>query len=660
MSEVRDYVIGIDTGGTYTDAVLLDYNTRNVIEFSKTLTTHDNLARGITTALKNLRINNADNIRLVGVSSTLATNSIAEGKERKAGLILIGYDRDLITTYDLAAKFPTRHWANFKGGHTSQGLEQESLDRRGIKQWVQRNADKFDALAISAYFSPLNPLHEEQALAVIRQTCTLPAVLGHHLSTRLDSIKRATTACLNASLVAVMQEFIEAMREALVDRGIQAPLMVVKGDGSLISDAEAILRPVETVLSGPAASAIGGRFLSGSKNALVVDVGGTTTDLALIEGLKVTLSDEGARVGMFETAVKAARIRTAAMGGDSRIVIDTDGDTRVGPERVVPLSRLAAMFPRVKTEIAALGKKRELDRRISDLEYWFLNRDNSSQLTTADNTRSQQLTAILRDGPLSLTVILKKLNIYHPLQLGADDLIRKGLIEKATLTPTDLLHATGGMDTWCTDTARRALAYACKLFSLNPESFAKQTLGQLVAAMVREAVIFLVRRSDEGRLPGQIEDAWGRWFLNQAIGDSSPYLAVSLSSRFPITGIGAPAEIFVKRMADQLRASFILPDYAPVANAVGAVAGSIIVEKEAIVYIREKNGAKIYFVQIDGENKSFTKEESACEYAIQTVLRLAKEGAVAAGADEPQTMTETRIEGHLKRHIARGIGNPRL
>ena len=316
MSTTGEYVVGIDSGGTYTDAVLLDYRSRKVIAFSKTLTTRGNLTRGITTALKDLHIGEAGSVRLVGVSSTLATNSIAEGKERQAGLLLIGYDRDLIAAYDLSAKFPTTHWAHFRGGHTTQGLEKEPLDLESIREWVRLNSEKVDALAISGYFSPLNPLHEERALAVVRQTCSLPVVLGHHLSTKLDSIKRATTACLNASLVAVMQEFIEAVRESLDKRGIYSPLMIVKGDGSLMPDREAICKPVETVLSGPAARAIGGRFLSGQGHALVIDVGGTTTDMALVDDFKMTISEDGARVGRFETAVKAARIRTAGMGGD--------------------------------------------------------------------------------------------------------------------------------------------------------------------------------------------------------------------------------------------------------------------------------------------------------------------------------------------------------
>ncbi|MBW2657297.1 MAG: hypothetical protein JRC59_06290 [Deltaproteobacteria bacterium] len=465
---------------------------------------------------------------------------------------------------------------------------------------------------------------------MIRKTCALPVVLGHHLSTKLDSIKRATTACLNASLVAVMQEFVEAVRSSLLDRGIQAPLMIVKGDGSLIPYTEAIHKPVETVLSGPAASAIGGRFLSGQGSALVIDMGGTTTDLALIDDFKMTISEDGARVGMFDTAVKAARIRTAGIGGDSRISIDTGGTVRVGPERVVPLSRLAARFPQVEKEIGALKKRPELDRQSSDLEYWFLYKENDARIPAAQNSRHRELIALLGDGPLSVTRILKKLNLYHVLQLNAGPLIRQGIIEQAALTPTDLLHQSGQMDTWCVTAARQAVQYACELFACNPDIFVEETLDLMIADMVKEAIIFMARQVGEDRLPE------------------------------PVIGIGAPAEIFIKRVAQLLQAPFILPDYAPVANAVGAVAGSIIADKEAIVYARESSGARVYVVRIEENNTDFLENEDAVDYAEQTVVKLARQGAVAAGAVHPQVMVEKSTEGHLQRIVARGIGNPCL
>ena len=660
MRTSGEYVVGIDTGGTYTDGVLLDHRSRKVMAFSKTLTTRDNLARGINKALKELSIADPASVRLVGISSTLATNSIAEGKTRKVGLLLIGYDQELMAAYNLASKLPTRHLAHFKGGHTTQGLEKEALDLKSIEAWVTRYRTDVDALAISSYFSPLNPSHEERALAMVRNMCALPVVLGNQLSKKLDSIKRATTACLNASLVAVMQEFIEAVRKSLVAQGIQAPLMIVKGDGSLMPYKDAVHKPVETILSGPAASAIGGRFLSGHGSALVIDVGGTTTDMALMDNFRMTISEDGARVGTFETAVEAARIRTTALGCDSRITFDAGEKVQVGPERVVPLALLAARFPQVEKELCRLEKKGDLERRATDIEYWFLSKAMGSHEKAIENTNHHQLIALLQEGPLSLTRLLKKMDVYHALQLNADTLIRQGVIERATLTPTDLLHVTGQMDIWCVEAARQAVAYACDLHAKNQTRLVEQTLESIVFTMVKEAVVFLARQVSEDQLPEHIDGPWGRWLVNEALTGKNPYLAVTMASRYPIIGIGAPAKIFIKKVAESLHTRFILPDHAAVANAVGAVAGSVIVAKEALIYPRETEGARAFVVQIEGSNKRFNELEDACRYAEKIVAQLARESAIAAGAIAPQVVLEKQTEGALQRIEAHAAGNPRL
>ena len=660
MHPSGEYVIGIDTGGTYTDGVLLDRRSRKVVAFSKTLTTRDNLTRGINKALKELRIADPGSIRLVGISSTLATNSIAEGKARKVGLLLIGYDQELMAIYNLVSKLPTRHFAHFRGGHTTQGLEKEALDLKSIETWVAQHHSEVDGLAISSYFSPLNPSHEERALEMVRNMCALPVVLGSQLSKKLDSIKRATTACLNASLVAVMQAFIEAVRKSLVSQEIQAPLMIVKGDGSLMPYKDAVHKPVETVLSGPAASAIGGRFLSGHGSALVIDVGGTTTDMALMDDFKVTLSEDGARVGTFETAVEAARIQTTALGCDSRITFDAGDRIQVGPQRVVPLALLAARFTRVEKEICDLKKKGELERRTTDIEYWFLSKATGSQKGEIANGNHQRLIALLEDGPLSLTQLLKKMAVYHALQLNADALIRQGVIEQATLTPTDLLHVSGQMDIWCGEAARQAVAFACALHDRNQAVFVEQALDAIIVTMVKEAIVFLGRQDGRDLLPEQVDGYWGPWFVREALTQKSAYLAVAMTSRFPVIGIGAPAKIFIQKVAEYLNTRFILPDHAPVANAVGAVAGSVVITKEALVYARETDGARAFVVQIDGTNKRFVEIEDACRYAKKIVAELARENAIAAGAIAPQVVLEKQTEGALLRIVAHAAGNPRL
>ncbi|GBC61407.1 hypothetical protein DENIS_2367 [Desulfonema ishimotonii] len=659
MRSGRDYVVGIDTGGTFTDGVLLDYHSREVITSQKILTTRENLSTGIISALEALEIDDASRIRLVGISSTLATNSIAEGRAREVALLLIGYDRDMIESYDLASKFPTKNIFYFRGGHSSQGTEKEPPDLDSIREWAEAHKDQVDALAVSSYFSPLNPAHEEQAFEAIQSVCSLPVVLGHQLSTKIDSIRRATTACLNASLVAIMQEFIKAVQTSLKDQGICAPLMIVRGDGSLMPYTVAARKPVETVLSGPAASAIGGRFLSGHNSAVVVDVGGTTTDIALIEDGRMNVSEAGARVGAVETAVKAARIRTACIGCDSRISFGKGKTIEVGPDRVVPLSRLADRFPAVAADIRALKQKRRRDWLPTDLEYWILYK--APDAATSRNPLHADLIRLLEKEPLSLTEILSALKLHHAVQLNADALIGQGYIERATLTPTDLLHVSGQISLWDGDAARIAVARACEMYGRDSDAFAEETLTRIVHMMAEEVFVFLAGHDTEAHLPETLNDQWGRWFFRQAVRDGNPFLSMNIASRLPMIGIGGPAGYFVRRVAKALNAPFVLPPSAEVANAVGAVAGSVSVEREALIFMKETDTGTGFMVQIDGEPPRFMEEENeAASYAEKVVATLAGAGASEAGAVSPQIIVEQRIDGSVRRVMARAIGNPEL
>jgi len=653
------YMIGIDTGGTYTDGVLLEYPSRQVVAASKSLTTREDLTVGITAALEGLNVDHPSKVKLVCISSTLATNSIAEGKGRSVGLLLIGYDRDLILSYNLESKFPTPYFGYFRGGHTVQGEEKEALDREAIKAWVKENLSRVDALAVSSYFSPLNTTHEEEAFDSIREVSCFPVVLGHQLSTKLDSIKRATTACLNASLVVIMQEFIEAVRESLKAHRIEAPLMIVKGDGSLMPYEMAVKKPVETILSGPAASAIGGRFLSEYRDALVIDIGGTTTDIAVIENSQIAIAEEGARVGEIETAVKAARIRTIGLGGDSRISFALDGRLIVGPSRVVPLSYLAAKFPRVEREILELKRKPLLDWKQTDLEYWLLHKNLTDSGPYVRTSLHRDLLELLSEGPLSLSRLLEKMQFYHPLQIGAEGLIRQGLIEQSTLTPTDLLHVSGQFTAWSTEAARTAVHIACTLFERRKESLVDEVLDLMTAKIVEEVVVFLAQKKDKG-LPEKVNDTWGKRFLQNALGRENPCLDVTMTSRIPIIGIGAPAGIFLKKVAGFLKTRLFLPSYAHVANAVGAVAGSVMIVKEALIYTHETERVQSFFVQAEGERSGFENSEDALDYAKEFLGNRARVAALEAGAVDPQVIVDVSREGGAFRVVAKALGNPRL
>jgi N-methylhydantoinase A/oxoprolinase/acetone carboxylase beta subunit len=216
------------------------------------------------------------------------------------------------------------------------------------------------------------------------------------------------------------------------------------------------------------------------------------------------------------------------------------------------------------------------------------------------------------------------------------------------------------MDLWSTEAARQALDYACALHAKEQTRVVDQVLDLIVHTMVKEAIVFLARQVSEAQLPEQVNGPWGRWLVSEALREANPHLAVTLTSRYPIIGIGAPAKIFVEKVAAHLHTRFILPAHAPVANAVGAVAGSVVVTKEALVYARETDGARAFVAQIEGSNERFVDIEDACRYAEKMIVQLAREGAIAAGALAPQVALEKQTEGALLRIVACAAGNPRL
>lgn len=664
-----DLVLGIDTGGTFTDGVLLDYETRTVIAKAKALTTRHDLTIGILHAVDALPIADPTAIKLISISTTLATNAIAEGKRRRVALFLIGYDAELVRAYDWGGRFATPHYFYIRGGHDLFGQEKEPLDLATLENRAREIAPQVDAFAVSAYFSPLNPEHEERAAQAIAAVSDLPIVLGHHLSTKLNSIERATTASLNASLVAMLREFVAAVRAAMHARGIDAPLMIVRGDGALMSADIADRHAVETIHSGPAASAIGGRFLSGCDTALVVDVGGTTTDIALVDNGQVAINEEGTTVGGYRTAVQAAKIRSFGLGGDSWITFDKEEQLRVGPTRVVPLAQLAAQHPRVHDEICALAQKRSPGTDVSatgirpsalldELEYWFIQREPAG----ASESQVRELYALLREGPRAVPAILKALHLQHPLQLAGYRLIEREWIGRAGLTPTDLLHAQGTFTAWDVESARAAAEIVARLRGWSVQELIARVFDVITDTLLAEIVQFLTGCTLAPR-EGYARRDLGRWFFdNSTRAPHDRFLKTTLQLQMPLIGIGAPAGLFLPRVADLLHTELLLPDHYEVANAVGAVAGSVVVTREALVYARVVEINPVgYLAQIGETHATFTRLEEALAFARQEAAQQAQTAAVQAGAVMPHVQVEEFPNGiDAYRIRARAIGNPRL
>ena len=212
------------------------------------------------------------------------------------------------------------------------------------------------------------------------------------------------TAVLNARLIGMIDHLIGATEAYLCDIGITSQMMVVRGDGALISADQAREKPIETILSGPAASIVGASWLTNEKNALVSDIGGTTTDVAVLAEGKHKIDPDGAMVGGLRTMVEAVAMRTFGLGGDSQVHLKRDGligELILGPRRVMPVSLLAADHKKIVHD--ALYSALNSDK-INEFAGQFLVpiSDNASELSNKDVIVFNRI----KDGPIPMSEVI--------------------------------------------------------------------------------------------------------------------------------------------------------------------------------------------------------------------------------------------------------------
>ncbi len=402
--------IGIDTGGTNTDAAVVDIINRRVLSHAKAPTTYCDYAIGIEQALAALPPRLLRRAIRVGVSTTLATNAISTGHGEPAGLILLGYP----AMTEQQVPFEPR--ATVPGAMSIAGEPLEPLDEPALLAAARRMIEQHavTALAVSGYASIMNPAHEQRAGQVLHEATGLPIVQAHHLSMRLGAAERAVTAGWNARLLADISRLLSAVERTCERMGLNCPVVVIRADGTAMPAAAARLRPVETILSGPAASIEGGVALAGAREAIVVDVGGTTTDIGLAVGAAPAIRDEVAIVGGCTLAVRAVQEYTVALGGDSYVQITGEG-IQIGPRRVVPLSVLARRDPGV----------------VAKLEYLLAACDETLLCQPADvfalagpSAQGQADSAMVRAlaaGPLTRQRLARAMNLVHPSLVPMQD-----------------------------------------------------------------------------------------------------------------------------------------------------------------------------------------------------------------------------------------------
>lgn len=639
--------LGIDTGGTYTDAVLVNQRTGDVLAATKALTTHHNLAIGIGEAItgvfqRSALLNGGAPLRpadvgMVGLSTTLATNAIVEGQGSPVCLLLIGYDPAVIQQFGFERDLVTQDVVYLPGGHTVNGDEAAPLDEDAARTAILARRDTVATFAVSGYFSVRNPEHELRVKALVEELTAQdgrpprPVTCGHELTTKLNAIRRATTVALNASLIPTLHDLIRTVQHALDDVGIAAPLMIVKGDGSLVKSDWAIRRPIETILSGPAASVVGAWHVAGRKDVWVVDVGGTTTDIAALRDGRPRLNPEGAQVGGWRTMVEAADVYTVGLGGDSYVRLNEfdSGDPRrpiIGPQRVLPLCRLASEHPGIVDDL-----RRQLTVRKKVLhqflgQFLLLRRKAVAGLAEKD----QELLDLLADGPRSLFWFAQQKRYSMLLTGRIDRLIAQQAVLRSAFTPTDALHVLGRFEAWDTEAARLGAELLAAQVGLSAEAFSERVVAAMSDRVTTELVSKVV--NDEVATPDWAREPVATALLARALGTAATSdLACAFTLRQPVVAVGAPVAAYLPRTAEQLHTELVIPTQAGVANAIGAVAGSV--HQRLAVLIRPMDFETYYRAHLPGGVRDFDTLDSAIAYAREIIPAQLTHLAHEAGAD---------------------------
>lgn len=344
-------LLGIDVGGTFTDAVIIDG--ANVVSWAKRRTTKDNLMNGITEALGAVLVDiDSAQIEQVTLSTTVVTNTIVEHKEQPVDLYVIaGPGRNVDDI------FPVRP-VYLKGYTDHRGIVVESTKCEAINHIAHtvQSRSGTNLAAVSAKFGVRNPKEEldvTNALSAMYDTIST----GSSLSGNLNFPRRTISAYFNSAVTDVFNRFRQAVRDALVAHNITAPVYILKADGGSLPIDTIASVPVETVFTGPAATVLGLEALRSATlgHTVALDIGGTTTDISLWKQGEPLMTKEGVSIRNYPSAVRSFAVTSVGIGGES-VVRYNNGNLTVGPERVGPSVALGGIEPTLGDALIVLGK----------------------------------------------------------------------------------------------------------------------------------------------------------------------------------------------------------------------------------------------------------------------------------------------------------------
>lgn len=631
--------IGIDTGGTYTDAVIYDFENRDILGTAKSLTTKSDLSAGILGAIDGLPADLVRQAQIISLSTTLATNACVENKGGRAKLIFFGGDKDIIDAYGGQYGLPPSKDIYIQESFSSfTGEVEREPDWELYREQLKHGFDDWDGVGIVE----INAMRdgaaaEKKAKEIFQEMHSIPVVCGHELFSELNCLQRGASTLLNAGLFPVISEFLAAVKKALDARDIHASIVIVRSDGSLMSEEFASLRPVETLLCGPAASAIGSTHLTHSANSIIVDMGGTTTDIALVhDGVPVTVTD-GVSIGKWKTFVDGLYVKTFGLGGDSAIHYSGSG-LYLEEYRITPLCVAAAKYPSIVDTLQSL-EPRKHTRFL--YEHYMLIKDISQSDRYTEEEKA--FCSALKEKPLLISEAASAVgkDIYT---LHMERLIKEGVVQLCGLTPTDIMHIKGDFDKYNKEASLLGAQFAAFNLDVTAEEFCDMAYDAVKRKLYQNIVKVLLENKYPNYMKNGISAEVER-FIDEnyeaaKTGRRDPMVSSMFYTEYALVGVGAPIHIFLEDVAKMLGSHADIPKHHEVANALGAIVGSI--SASCTVEIKPNDDPESvsgYVVYGSTGRKAFKELEDAVSFALSEATAGAKAEAMKRGAQGELTVT---------------------
>jgi N-methylhydantoinase A/oxoprolinase/acetone carboxylase beta subunit len=451
----------------------------------------------------------------------------------------------------------------------------------------------------------------------------------------VNVLVRAATGLLNARLSPIVREFVEAAISDFAARDCRAPIMVVRSDGSLMSSDLSVSRPVETILSGPAASVLAGKYFADETDYVIIDMGGTTTDVSVVRGGRPVAAEGGIKLGGWSTAVRGVFVDPFALGGDSAVRV-SDGVPRLFARRATPLCVAASRFPEIIPALSALLDKKHVNRYPLH-EFFYLVREPGRQKQyNVDETR---LLERLRRGPCILERLEDEAGI-DLYQFDGERLEAEGVIMRCGLTPTDFMHIKGDFSEYDVEASILAVKYMLSALGRPGTRDEINSLADEVYSLV-EGYLYenLLRILLTQQYPAQFKDGLDEqtlFLIRQSWAardtDANALFRYSFETPAALVGIGAPTHIFLPAVAKALGTTCVLPEHAEVANALGALKADINVVTRVEISQRLAAGKMYYIVHAPTGSRRYDELSDARTAALDAAAAAALSEARSRGA----------------------------